>query len=573
MKRGILARPCAFAAVLTHLLLGLAPACHATYALPADRVVQWQGNVGVSGDIPRRTTVCATLRPSGGDDSSRLQTEIKNCPEGGVLQLEAGSFVISRPVNLKSGITLRGKGMGRTVIKGSGEMALRRTGPYLVGMHDGHWRQNPVEISSGAVKGSDTIVSPSLLRWRVGDLVLIDQTNSGTEATLAITNRGNNGTCGWCGRLDSRGSVRSSGQIVRVTALPDRNSAVFQPPLYFNYGNAPQATQLLGIVNEAGLEDLTVDNSSSGNSGQVCTVRLSGTSNCWLYRVEVVGSHALMVLADGSYRDTIRGCRFHEGVPATPYTGPAYDGPSGRGNGINLVSYNSANLIEDNTLFNLSQPLLLSGATSGNVISYNYIPVLYRSDNPSWSADPINFHGAHPMMNLIEGNYTTGRLIADHVHGSSSHNTFFRNRTRLAPGVTGGAWDVELESYSHFYNLVGNVLGTPGAGHETRYELNGVDLSGDEKAIYRFGYNGDGDGSAAGNDPRVGATVLRHGNWDSVTGGALWRQGDRKLPPSLYLRNRPRWWGRLPWPCIGPELSPNYPAATPVGAGAPWDKR
>ena len=52
--------------------------------------------------------------------------------------------------------------------------------------------------------------------------------------------------------------------------------------------------------------------------------------------------------------------------------------------------------------------------------------------------------------------------------------------------------------------------------------------------------------------------MLRHGNWDSVTNTTVWDPAisDRNLPPSLYLTGKPSWWGNLPWPAIGPDLSP-----------------
>jgi hypothetical protein len=60
-------------------------------------------------------------------------------------------------------------------------------------------------------------------------------------------------------------------------------------------------------------------------------------------------------------------------------------------------------------------------------------------------------------------------------------------------------------------------------------------------------------------DPNVKATLLRHGNWDSVTNGVVWDPAisNHTLPASLYLSGKPSWWGSsLPWPPIGPDVSP-----------------
>lgn len=62
----------------------------------------------------------------------------------------------------------------------------------------------------------------------------------------------------------------------------------------------------------------------------------------------------------------------------------------------------------------------------------------------------------------------------------------------------------------------------------------------------------------AGNETTVTSEIKRHGNWDSVTQGALWEAGisEHNLPPSLYRGGKPNWWGSLAWPAIGPDLNP-----------------
>lgn len=66
---------------------GFASVAQATYSLPADRSVVWQGNAGVKGDIPARTSIYKTLSPSGGDDTSAIQSAINACPSGSVARI------------------------------------------------------------------------------------------------------------------------------------------------------------------------------------------------------------------------------------------------------------------------------------------------------------------------------------------------------------------------------------------------------------------------------------------------------------------------------------------------------
>lgn len=557
-ERGLLT----FALLAT--LTGFASVAGATYSLPADRSVTWKGNVGVNGDIPVRTTIYTTLSPSGGDDTTAIQTAITNCPSGQVVKLAAGTFSVNSPIKMKSGVTVRGAGMGATTIKGAAGM----TGGYIIGTN-GSSLGTSISLSAGLNKGSTTITTSTAHGWSVGDIILIDQLND-ASADPIVTNVGSGGTCTWCGRASG---TRSLGQVAKVAGVPNATTATLEVPLYWNYNSilSPQATKI-SVTKDIGIEELTVDNSSSGSanqSGDNATILLLGASNCWLLRVEGIGSYETMVRIKYGYRNTIRSSKFHEGTPAIPINGNQYS--TSRSYGI-WLSPASANLIENNQLYHLRLPLILNGPASGNVFSYNKITELYSdSSSSNFNMAAVSTHGAHPIMNLMEGNWFEGRLRGDDVWGSSSHSTFFRNKGVLMPNRSGGGWDVDIQKNQNYYNFIGNLLGTIGV--ESTYELYNVDLSG-KLAAYRLGYTGDGDGSASGNDPRVAATALRHGNWDSVTNGAVWNGGDdRILPPSLYLSSKPSWWGAVQWPAIGPDVIPMYPAAGKIGSGTPWDSK
>jgi hypothetical protein len=199
------------------------------------------------------------------------------------------------------------------------------------------------------------------------------------------------------------------------------------------------------------------------------------------------------------------------------------------------------------------------GPSSGHVIGYNFITNTWSVDLDVTQPD-IVFHSAHAHMVLVEGNNLM-KINADNMNGSSGYNTFFRNRVRNKQGNENYLINaIELMAHQYYYSLVGNVLGTP--GFERFYETEGVDRS--EylmPSIYRFGYYSASDESAAGNDARVKGTILRHGNWDSVTtanGGVVWDTAitDHTIPTSLYLSAKPGWWGNGAWPPFGPDLTP-----------------
>lgn len=65
------------------------------------------------GGIPNRTTVCASVSPSGGDDFANIQNAINSCPAGEVVELAAGAFSVKLadlPIQIATGVTLRGAG-------------------------------------------------------------------------------------------------------------------------------------------------------------------------------------------------------------------------------------------------------------------------------------------------------------------------------------------------------------------------------------------------------------------------------------------------------------------------------
>ncbi|MCK5641356.1 MAG: hypothetical protein KAJ19_11180, partial [Gammaproteobacteria bacterium] len=160
----------------------------------------------------------------------------------------------------------------------------------------------------------------------------------------------------------------------------------------------------------------------------------------------------------------------------------------------------------------------------------------------------INHGGG--SANLIEGNFIEGRYREDSYFASGHWNTVVRNRIEQQQGKSDQLHTYDIERGHHYNTAVGNVLGT--LGHETNYEQAG---SGSAPAIYRLGYDSPW-GSYV--DSQVIATMLRHGNWDSVNNGVVWDPGisDHNIPASFYLSSIPEWWcSETPWPPIGPDVA------------------
>jgi hypothetical protein len=75
--------------------------------------LQVQGPVPLT--VDDRTIICATLSPSGGDDSAAIQAKIDRCPANQVVMLNPGIFTVNNYLLIHSPITLRGSGAGKTI--------------------------------------------------------------------------------------------------------------------------------------------------------------------------------------------------------------------------------------------------------------------------------------------------------------------------------------------------------------------------------------------------------------------------------------------------------------------------
>ena len=78
-----------------------------------------------SGAAPTPTTPPTTLPPASSFD---LKAAVAACPAGGTVNLPAGTITLASSVVLKSSITLKGQGMGVTVVKASADFPLDLTG-------------------------------------------------------------------------------------------------------------------------------------------------------------------------------------------------------------------------------------------------------------------------------------------------------------------------------------------------------------------------------------------------------------------------------------------------------------
>jgi hypothetical protein len=558
------------------LLVSLLSGSAVADIIPATRRIAWEGNVGIPGGIPSRTTVFANVKNAPynaagddlADDTSAIQAAFNACPSNQVVYIPAGVYRLNRGLTItNSYTTVRGAGPGLTVIDAysSSNVSVFAFGPPAY-VHLGPF----LNVTNGAIKGSTNISLSTLTNVATGCYLRIDELND----TNFVTPLGYEGNCTWCSRNNG---TRCLGQIVEVTSI-NGNSIGFNPPIYWTYQDAllPQVCPFNAGIKYAGVEDLTV---RCNNTGYSQNFRMEGAAYCWLRNVEgdyADGDHADIY---NSFRCEVRDSYFHDGFKHT----------SGQADtDVMLATHTSACLIENNIFWRLHASVILNWGAAGNVIGYNYLANNFDQYSTNATMQDMSAHGAHPMFNLWEGNFGV-KFDPDSIWGSSSHGTVFRNvftgvswadgplTGRGAVGTNG--WylyqkprAICLESSSWYYNIVGNVLGcsyyTNSAPHPTGvYMLAFPQVEGYETPyIFMLGYVNPGGTNGA--NTNTAFTTLIHGNWDWATQSRKWDPGivDTNLPSSCYLTGKPVWFGDRPWPPIEPS-QPLQAVATNLPAG------
>jgi hypothetical protein len=326
---------------------------------------------------------------------------------------------------------------------------------------------------------------------------------------------------------------------------PGTMTVTFTTPFHINY-RASHTAQMFEYapqdahVKYAGVEDLKVQGGDDGN------LRFERAAYCWAARVETT-----LWLGDGfdvddSFRVEIRDSCTHT---------PVWFEPGGGSYNISLSRGSSEILIENNISVDADKVMVVRACGAGSVVGYNYMDDGFIGSSPDWVEIGLNAShavGSHHV--LFEGNYSFN-ADSDDTHGSCNLHTFYRNHLS---GQRHSFTDVEphrcagLMGYSYWESFVGNVLGRPGQMSGWVYETLGWQQPFAQPAIWMLGWNGAPPYTA---DTNVLALTLRHGNFDYLSNSVRWDPGisDHNLPNSLYLTNKPAFFGSRTWPWVQPE--------------------
>jgi hypothetical protein len=530
-----------------------------TYSLPNDnsgcpancRVIPWStgSDLWNGGVLPNYTPVtCTGLAGDGkSDDGPAIQACINKAAAGTAVYIPAGTYLVNSTVRLKSNMALRGAGTTSTFLN-LGSNGTLTTQNFSTNMNltpnTSYAVSSPGNALSGSPKKGDTTLTIASGTVSPGDWISVF---SDDDPTLVSTT-GEDGHCDWCG--DNTGS-RVMQQIVQVTDVSGSKVTISRPLYYTLYKN-PQYRKYNFPTQKAGYENFKV--TATGDIGANQIILLQGCLYCWVKGIETQNtgssSGSAHVELDYSYGNEIRDSYFHDGRSSA----------SGANYGVYFQFVNSDHKVENNIFRHNRHAIVYQGGGSGTAILYNYIDDLY-TDDLSYLGSARTSHGAHPYMNLWEGNIAS-HVAADDFWGSSSHFVFFRNwlwgdetGTGVPSFPPGEGYDaIDLYPMQTYYSFVGNVLGHTGM-HTTwsKATLRGFDEYAQAAApiVYSFG-------GAKGSIPSADATSLNHGNWDYKTMGvAFWEGGsNHSLPASIYYPREPSFLKGYAWPLEGPEGNP-----------------
>ncbi|HEV2424414.1 MAG TPA: hypothetical protein VGZ29_06270 [Terriglobia bacterium] len=365
-----------------------------------------------------------------------------------------------------------------------------------------------------------------------------------------------------------------TGNGTPAAACASASEIVVTPPLEmtnWRTANAPGIWWNAAYAYRVGIENMTLDYSSDGNTGSGGVV-FSQAAQCWVKNVRSLYgglNHVMFEFGTGQNE-----------VVDSYFFGKKHGGPEAYG----INTYWASDTLVQNNIFQNAE-MSMPEQDTGSVFAYNYT-ISGITTALNFLASTLTGNHGVTCCDLFESN-DVNEALSDNIHGTSTSITFFRNRIRgqETPAANQHLMGVTDRAFNRAQNFVGNVIGTTGA--ETRYEIDdgsqGLFPSGYIWMLNATSQNG----TPIPNDLAVKNTLLRWGNFDVVTGAVRWCgtgleancggvsevpatgaafingnpvPASQGLPKSFYLNSAsaPAWWitpyGASPWPAIGPDV-------------------
>jgi hypothetical protein len=588
--------------------------------LDPSRAINWT-NAGAT--ITNRTTICTTAQcnalTGSGVTGANITAAWSTAPANSVVLLPAGTFTISGGIAdvANSNVTLRGAGPGQTILNfTSGSSAACNSNVCVVDASDWYVGSaavmppngsNQTNWTGGYAQGNACLNVASTSGLSVGQQIILDQANSTSANTSGLAVCDAKQSCYQSGQTEAsyngrtiNGVDHNQTQVVTVSSVNScggSNSIGISPGLYMNnwsLGGSLTGSQINiwwpGEIQGVGIENISLD--YNGSTTALAGIELYDCYNCWVQNVSSTHANRNHVYPYQSKNVSIVNSYF-------------FGTQNAASESYGIEDFISSDLLVQNNIFQQVAAPKIGAGCSGCVFAYNFwINDLYQPA-VTWNESAFLAHDAGNEMQLLEGNQGNS-VDLDDIHGiGGAPDTLFRNQLsgRGYNGVTNpGLTTNNTHAINVYYgwrgiNILGNVLGY--GGYFNQYEMSPAvgKVSNCNTSIYDLGWGysvctGDpGGGGYPQTDLMVESTMLRWGNYDTVTNAVRWCGNSSDpgwsticnstseipttgvtyingnpvpsattLPASFYLSGTPSWWvfpnaTASPFPAIGPDVA------------------
>jgi hypothetical protein len=555
--------------------------------LDPSRAVDWS-NAGAAISTTRTqcTTSACNAVTGGTVTTTSLNAAINSAPANTYIQIPTGIFTITDGilVNGVSNITIRGAGSNRTflIFTGGDSCGGTYADVCVKSTDTNYWGDpsNNATWSAGYAKGNTSIILSSVSNMKVGQPLVLDQIDDVNDTGELFSgceypsSSGGGSTCysgawpsGYQRGSGSGATIRGQQQIVTVTSCGAVNTpgascsgtnvtVGISPGLYapnWRSSQSPGAWWADNPVYNVGVEDISLAHNSDYEG-----IDFFNAQGCWVkgirsIRQTTTGTGWTHVGAKIGNKITVKDSYFY-GYPNDTYA---------------LGSYVASDLLwENNIIQNATAPEVYNSDCEGCVNAYNFSVNDNYPISTNWLSQSITYHSIM-LYGLSEGNVGS-MLYADTFHGTHDMNTLFRNRLdgkepNNGNDTTSNTISVRLNPKARYQNVIGNVLGV--SGYHNKYEAAPSSSSNQYTSIFSLGIYPE---TGEDNDPLVGSTLMRWGNYDTVNADVRWQASEvpsglskyanavpssQTLPASFYLTSKPSWWpSDKAWPAIGPDV-------------------
>lgn len=566
--------------------------------LPSPQGINWS-NAGVVGGIPAYTQCGATV--AAGASAATVNADLASCASnppctsGKYVLLGPGNFTFTTGIAFHSisCVELRGSGANSTFITFTGADACNGTAADFCITGSVSYNlapQNVANWTAGYALGTTTITLSSVTNLSVGMYIILDETDDTSDS-------GDVYICQFVGAACSIGGT-GGGTRESPARSQEQDVIVTQCDGISTFGHACSSGTNITIS-----PGLYMPNWSS-----------SKTPQAWWGTTEAMGDGVSYLSADHSASAPPAGVEFFDAMNSW-YRGNRSIGNTGR---THVDVFNADHIaVQDNYLWlqgpSASVNYGMSPIPAGDSLFQNNIcekiQACYPADAPcsgcvfAYNFDINNYFVTAAWLNqsgfphsegddhmLYEGNIGAG-VYSDNFHGSHNFQTVFRNywngyQENNGSVTSGNTIPLIFDSFSRFYNVIGNVLGSTQLCGTCSYN-DTTSSPTSANVMYVIGI-----GNTINNDPNTLRTIFRWGNWDVVTGATRWcgnssdtgwsttcastsevpstitnyavpiptlgdtGAGMGPLPASFYLSSEPSWWpNTIPWPAIGPDVT------------------